>query len=52
MDPDGLGSCASHSDSLISLGYSMVVFSTKSFGLFNKLQNDVSVQIDIHMRCI
>ena len=33
MDPDGLGSCASHSDSLISLSYSMVVFSTKLFGL-------------------
>ena len=32
---DGLGSCTSCSDSLISLSYSMAVFSTKSFGLFN-----------------
>ena len=35
-DPDGLGSCASHADSLISLSYLMAVFSTKSFGLFSK----------------
>ena len=34
MDPDGLGSCASYSDSLISLSYLMAVFSTKSFILF------------------
>ena len=34
MDQDGLGSCASHSESLISLSYLMAVFSTKSFGLF------------------
>ena len=33
MDPNGLGSCASSSDSLISLSYLMAVFSTKSFGL-------------------
>ena len=33
MDPDGLGSSASRSDSLISLSYSMAVFSMKSFGL-------------------
>ena len=33
MDLDGLGSCASRSDSLISLSYLMAVFSTKSFGL-------------------
>ena len=31
---DGLDSCASHYDSLISLSFSMAVFSTKSFGLF------------------
>ena len=37
MDPDRLGSCASHYDSLISLSYSMAVFSTKSFGLFFQL---------------
>ena len=36
-DPDGLGSSASHSDSLISLSYSMAVFSTKLFGLFSGL---------------
>ena len=35
-DPDRFGSCASYSDSLISLIYSMAVFSTKSFGLFSK----------------
>ena len=33
-DLDELGSCASRSDSLISLTYSMAVFSMKSFGLF------------------
>ena len=34
MDTDGLGSCASNSNSLILLSYSMAVFSTKSFELF------------------
>ena len=34
MDPDELSFCASNYDSLISLSYSMTVFSTKSFGLF------------------
>ena len=34
MDLDAIGSCASRSDSLTSLSYSMVVFSTKSFGIF------------------
>ena len=43
-DLDGLGSCASHSDSLISLSYSMAVFSTKSFGLF-KLGNYMAVVV-------
>ena len=49
---DGLGSCASRSDSLISLSYLMAVFSTKSIGLFflcttylffsrNKLQQSI-----------
>ena len=33
-DPDRLSSCASRSDSLISLSYLMAVLSTKSFGLF------------------
>ena len=34
MDPDGLGFCASRSDSQISLSYSRAVFGTNSFGLF------------------
>ncbi len=33
-DSDGPNSCASHSDSLISLSYLMAAFSTNSFGLF------------------
>ena len=33
-DPDGLSSCASRSDSQISLSYSMAVFNTNSFGLY------------------
>ena len=37
MDPDGVSSCASHSNSLISLSYSMAVFSTNSFRLFSNL---------------
>ena len=39
VDPDGLGSCASSSDSQISLSYSMAVFSTNSFGLFSYITN-------------
>ena len=35
-NPDGPGSCASHSDSQISLSYLMAVFSTNSFRLFLK----------------
>ena len=34
MDPDGLSSCASSYDSLISLSYSMAVFSANLFGPF------------------
>ena len=33
-DPDGLSSCASHSDSLITLSYSMADFSANLFRLF------------------
>ena len=44
--PDGLSSCASHSDSQISLSYSMAVFSTKSFRLF--LSRFVQIQIVLH----
>ena len=40
-DPDGLGSCASRSDSQISLIYSMAVFSTKSFRLFGFRLEDI-----------
>ena len=35
MDLNGLDYCASHSDSLVSLSYSMVAFSMNSFGLFD-----------------
>ena len=36
-------SCASHFDSLISLSYSMAVFSAKSFGLFFQRTVDESI---------
>ena len=48
---DGLGSCASRSDSLISLSYLMAVFSTKSFWLFFWGSNPLWLRMPLENLC-